>query len=234
MKQLIILTALFFSSQILLAQAPCAVLLDSIKGSYTGGCDNGKASGEGTAIGTDTYQGTFKGGLPDGKGKYTWKNGDYYFGGWKKGLKEGKGELHLPVNGMDSVIYGYWKKGVYKGQYENPYIIHNTSSDVGRVDIERMTSGKQSSITLTVESLVGGGSMYSSGNKSLYTTMTSLEITRGTYMSKSTNTLTNKDVTVFQGVTYPFRAKCSFGNSMIDIEILQDGDWNITVPINNK
>ena len=180
------------------------------------------------------YQGTFKNGWPEGKGKYTWKNGDYFYGGWKKGLKDGKGELHLPVNGVDSVISGYWKKGVYKGQYENPYIIHNYSSDVGRVEINRMTGGKQSSITLTVESLVGGGSIYASTNKSQLTGMTNLEVSRGSYMSKSTNTMTNKDVTTFQGVVFPFRAKFSFGNSMVEIELLQEGDWNITVPINNK
>lgn len=233
MKRLFIFIALLFTSQILLAQnAPCSVLLDSIKGSYVGDCKNGKADGDGKSAGTDTYEGSFKNGLPDGKGKYTWKNGDYYFGGWKKGFKEGKGELHLPVNGIDSVIYGYWKKDMYKGQYENPYVIHNSSSDVGRVEVTKISNAKISSITLNVESLVGGGSIFSSGVQ--LTVMTSLEVTRGSYMSKSTNTLTNKTITTFQGVIFPFRARCSFGASMFEIEIFQEGDWNINLPINGK
>ena len=35
------------------------------------------ANGTGTATGTDSYTGQFKNGYPDGKGKYTWKNGEY-------------------------------------------------------------------------------------------------------------------------------------------------------------
>jgi hypothetical protein len=235
MKQVIIFLSIVFSSTIVLAQStPCVVLLDSIKGIYEGGCNNGKANGEGKSIGIDTYEGTFKNGLPDGMGKYTWKNGDYFYGSWKKGLKDGKGLMHLPVNGTDSVISGYWKRGVYKGQYENPYIIHNVSSDVGRVEVDRVIGGKQSSITLTVESLIGGGSIYPGSSQAPLTTMTGLDVTRGSYQSKSSNTLTNKDITMFQGVIFPFKARFTFGNSMIEIEIFQEGDWNIRIPINNK
>ncbi len=235
MKKLITLFSFLFSSTILFAQdTSCTVSLNALKGTYTGGCKNGKAEGEGVAKGIDSYEGTFKKGLPEGIGMYIWKNGDLYYGGWKKGLKEGKGELHVPVNDKDSTINGYWKNDVYRGMYENPYIIYNISSDVGRVGVNKITGGKLNSITLNVESLVGGGSVYASTNKSQLTQMTGLEITRGSYMSKSSTTLTNKDVTTFQGVIFPFRARFSFNSSMIEIEIFEEGDWDITVPINNK
>ena len=97
MKQFILLFSMVLAFNMVIAQnAPCAVLLDSIKGTYVGDCANGKANGEGTASGTDVYQGAFKNGLPDGNGKYTWKNGDFFYGGWKKGLKEGKCISPLP------------------------------------------------------------------------------------------------------------------------------------------
>jgi hypothetical protein len=231
MKKILTFGFLLFSVFISRAQSStCIVSLDSIKGSYEGGCSNGKANGEGTAIGIDSYVGTFKNGLPDGKGKYTWKNGDYYYGDWKKGQKDGKGQLNLPVNGVDSVIYGFWKKGVYKGQYENPYIIHNTSSEIGRVEVNKIRGG-QMNVAVTVQNLVGGGSIY---NSSLITTtrMTDFKVTRGGYMSKSSNALTNKEITTFQGVIFPFRVYLYFGNASVEIEFMEEGSWDIVVPVN--
>lgn len=231
MKKIITVSSLLLLMLNLKAQNnnTCFIGLDSLKGSYEGGCSNGKANGEGTAIGTDTYAGTFKNGLPEGKGKYTWKNGDFYYGAWRKGLKEGKGELHLPVNGIDSVITGYWKKDVYKGQYENPYAILNNSNDIGRVEVSKIRG--QMTVTVTVMNLIGGGNLY---NSSLTTTtrMTDLKVTRGSYMSKASNALTNKEITTFQGVVFPFRAWMYFGSSNVEIELYEEGSWDITVPIN--
>ena len=69
MKHLIIFFSLFLATHISVAQtANCNVLLDAIKGTYTGGCKNGKADGEGVAQGTDSYEGSFKNGLPEGIG----------------------------------------------------------------------------------------------------------------------------------------------------------------------
>ena len=46
----------------------CTVAVDALKGKYEGACKNGKAEGLGKATGTDTYEGNFKAGLPDGNG----------------------------------------------------------------------------------------------------------------------------------------------------------------------
>ena len=58
----------------------CRVMVDDIAGSYEGDCYKGKAHGVGKAIGKDTYEGEFKKGYPEGKGTYTWINGDYFEG----------------------------------------------------------------------------------------------------------------------------------------------------------
>jgi hypothetical protein len=231
MKQtlLIFLCSVIFGSSY--AQNPdCKVLLDSIKGSYSGDCKNGKADGTGTAIGTDTYAGEFKNGLPEGKGKYTWANGDYYYGGWKKGLKEGKGELHLPVNGEDSAIFGYWRKGVYSGQYESAFKILNNSSDIGRVEVNKIRGGK-TSITVSVENLIGGGRLMQ-GSLQTTTRMTDIKVTRGSYNSKNSNALTNKEITTFTGVIFPFRVWMYFGTSHVEIEFYESSDWDVRIPIN--
>lgn len=208
----------------------CTVLPDSLKGTYQGGCNKDKANGFGKAVGTDSYEGNFKNGFPDGAGKYTWKNGDYYDGNWKKGFKEGRGELHLHLNGTDSLITGYWKRGVYKGKYENAYIIHNTTTDIGRVQVSNM-GGKQMSITVSVKNLVSNFSLYSNSLKTT-TTMTAVMITTGSYMTKTVNTLTDTQITNFQDVIFPFRAYFYFGNSSVEIELLEPGAWVIEVPIN--
>lgn len=228
MKQFLFIVYFVISGSCLYAQdVDCKVLLDSLKGIYTGECKNGKANGTGKAVGINTYDGEFKNGLPEGKGKYTWSNGDYYYGGWKKGLKDGKGELHRFENGTEKLITGYWKKGNYRGEYENPYVITNVTSDIGRVQVEQITD-KDASITVTVESLSSNKGWENSGP----TTMTAHQVMRGQYMSKSSNVLSNKEVTIFRGVIFPFRCTFNFGNSIVEIEFFEKGAWNVTVPIN--
>ncbi|MDZ4810202.1 MAG: hypothetical protein SGI96_18345 [Bacteroidota bacterium] len=56
---MISLTAFLLYISYLFAQN-CAVEMGTIKGTYTGDCKKGKASGKGKAIGTDTYKGDFK------------------------------------------------------------------------------------------------------------------------------------------------------------------------------
>lgn len=229
MKQLLtILICIISVTQLYAQDADCKVLLDSLKGTYTGECKNGKANGTGKAVGVNTYEGEFKNGLPEGKGKYTWSNGEYYYGGWKRGLKDGKGELHLFEDGTEKLVTGYWKKDNYKGEYENPYVITNVTSDIGRVQVEKM-SDNEVSITVTVANLASSSSLTNAGQP---TTMTSHQVTRGQYVSKSSNTLTNKDVTTFRGVIFPFRCTFNFGNSIVEIEFFEKGAWNVMVPIN--
>jgi hypothetical protein len=231
MKQLLFLLILSAGISKASAQnADCSVLLDSLKGTYTGDCKNGKANGSGKAVGINTYDGEFKNGLPEGQGKYTWSNGDYYYGGWKKGLKEGKGQLHKFENGKETLVTGYWKKDSYKGEYENPYVITNVTSEIGRVQITNMNSN-DNTITITVENLVSGSSLTSSSFQS-NTVMTSHQVTRGIFVSKSNNVLTNKEVTTFRGVIFPFRATFNFGSAMIEIEFFEKGAWDVNVPIN--
>jgi hypothetical protein len=93
----------------------CIVLMTEISGIYNGDCRNGLAHGKGTAIGEDKYEGRFINGLPDGKGKYTYKNGNEYNGYWKNGLKNGKGNFTYSLNGVQTVLKGYWLDDEYKG-----------------------------------------------------------------------------------------------------------------------
>lgn len=231
MKRIFITTSLIVAGALVNAQNNnCSVMPDSLKGTYEGGCEKGKANGTGKAVGADTYEGNFKNGFPEGHGKYVWKNGNYYDGGWKKGLKEGKGEMHYKKVYKDSVVTGFWKKDVYKGLYENPWVIHNVTTEIGRVGISKI-GGKGNDVTITVENLVGGGSL-SANSSQASTAMTGYQITRGQFISKSNTALSNKAITVFRGVIFPFRGTYNFGASTIEIEIFEEGNWDISIPIN--
>jgi hypothetical protein len=229
MKKLFLIIICSVSISTLFAQdADCKVLVDSLKGTYTGECKKGLANGIGKAVGINTYDGEFKSGYPEGKGKYTWTNGNYYYGGWKKGLKDGKGELHHFEDGKESLITGYWKKDNYRGEYENPYVITNVTTEVGRVQVTNMNE-KENSIAVTVESL---NTQSSPSSFQASTVMTNFQVTRGQFISKSSNALTNKEITTFRGVIFPFRCSFYFGNSIVEIEFFDKGAWDVIVPIN--
>lgn len=132
-------------------ESTCKVLLEEISGSYKGDCKDGLAHGKGTAIGEDFYVGMFKNGLPDGKGKYTYKNGNAYSGKWSNGLKNGKGKFKYSVNGKATVLNGYWKDGEYTGN-SNPdelYRITNLSG-IEYYSIKKM-EGNENQIEISFE-----------------------------------------------------------------------------------
>lgn len=231
MKQFFLsIVCLVMLNSMMAQNTDCAVGLDSLKGTYTGDCKNGKANGNGKAVGIHTYDGEFKNGLPEGKGKYTWSNGNYYYGSWKKGQKDGKGQLHQFENGTERLITGYWKKDNYKGEYENPYVIANVTNDIGRVEVRKMND-KESTVSVTVESRSNTfGS--APGTLQSITIMSNHQVVRGSYVSKANNALTNKEITTFKGVIFPFRCVFNFGTSMVEIEFFEQGAYDVVVPIN--
>lgn len=230
MKTVFTSILILFLTQAQAQTASCIVMLDSLKGDYEGACEKGKANGEGKAFGAHFYEGNFKNGYPEGQGKYTWRNGDQFTGTWKKGLKEGKGQLKTIVNGKDSLLTGFWKKDVFKGEYENPYLIINTTTDISRAQATKMRV-KGNRITMQVENLQAP--TFGGGNTNPYAKMTNYNITRGSFVSKQSNSLTNKEITIFQGVIFPFRGIFTFNNTTnFEIEIFEEGEWEINIPIN--
>lgn len=232
MKQLLfVLLFVICLGNIHAQDAACKVIPDSIKGTYTGACEGGKANGQGKATGTDTYEGWFVNGYPEGKGMYIWKDGHYFVGQFKKGKLDGKGDMYYEsAKGEDSVITGYWEKGKYKGLYEKPYILYNNTTDINRVRVSKIGT-KENNISITVTDLRSNFGLYNNSTTTT-TVMTSYSITQGIFVNKTVNTLTNSQVTLFKDVTFPFRATFYFGLSSVDIEFWEPGNWSVEVPIN--
>ena len=230
MKQLIILSAIScLSVNNINAQESCKVSVDALQGTYTGACKDGRADGQGKAVGTDSYEGSFKAGYPEGEGVYTWANKDVYTGSFKKGVPDGRGEIrYYTASGKDSVLTGFWKKNRYMGRYEKAYVINDRSSKVNRAEVSISNKGKnvEGSVTLTASQLSGAD-----GNTGhVIPTVTDISIIAGQYLSKSSNSLSNSSVLKIRQLIFPFRARFTFSNGeMVDITFNEQADYEVTL-----
>jgi len=210
----------------------CAVAPDALKGSYDGGCKNNKADGTGTAIGLDSYTGDFKNGYPDGKGKYTWKNGDWFDGQWKKGQREGQGSMHYATtSGKDSTQTGFWKKDKYSGLYEKPYIVHSKTPDITSTDVNLSRGSVATEVRFSIES-VRGGFTGTSVDVIPKITITNMDIVSGQYLNKIDNdNLPKTFISTLKDVQFPFRVRLTMGSDVLDIELLEKGAYTVEIKI---
>lgn len=210
----------------------CEVDKESIKGTYTGDCKKNKAHGKGKAVGTDSYEGDFKNGLPDGEGTYTWSNKNVFVGKFSKGLKEGKGMMTFKSSsGQDSVIDGYWKKDVYIGKHEKPWQIYSRTGSVRSVDVE-YTPDDVSRVKVIISNTTGGVNTTSGLAPKLKVDNT--VVLKGNFQRQTTlETHYKSTETSYFEISYPFRVKLQMGREEIDIEMFEQGSYTITISINN-
>ncbi len=208
MKKLFLLLAIAAIS-IPEIQAQCKVLLTSLSGEYSGGCKKGVANGKGKAIGTDTYEGNFKKGLPDGEGTYTWANGDVFTGAFKKGVKVGKGKL---IKASGETLDGYWSDDEYIGKNSKPFAFSGKSPSITKV-IGKRTSPTGNKIELVFTQL----------SKPKTNVRFDVNVIEGNYGNKQT-LFKNGEI---NGISIPFRAKVSVKGQSVNLEVYQTGTWVI-------
>jgi hypothetical protein len=211
----------------------CSVEKAELKGKYTGDCKKGKASGKGKAIGTDTYEGDFLAGYPDGNGTYRWTNGSEYTGEFSKGLKQGKGKLlYKLAPGKDSLIEGYWKKDVYVGKNENPYKIIHKSKLVNDVEIEHKKDGFNK-ITFFITNTSGGAS-YIDGSEMPRIKVDEVRAMVGAYGRLFVNdNHSKKTESIIEEVRFPFRVKAIMSGEEIELEFFEPGSYILNIRIND-
>lgn len=221
-----------FSASFVFAQ-DCAVELASLKGSYTGECKKGKAHGKGVAKGTDTYEGTFKAGLPDGEGIYTWSNGDRYNGQFIAGKKEGKGTmLYKRANTTDSLVEGYWAKDKYSGKEAAPWRMIFKSKLVTDVEVEYKDNPYRR-ITFFITN-TSGGSQSVEGNEWPRMKVDEVEVLTGAYGRLFVNdNHAKKTESVLEEIIYPIRFKAHIGEEQVEFEFSKPGSYVVTLQINN-
>jgi hypothetical protein len=210
----------------------CEVEKESIKGTYAGDCKKGKAHGKGKAVGTETYEGDFKSGLPDGQGTYTWSNKNVFTGKFSRGLRDGKGTMTFKrEGGQDSLVEGYWVKDVYIGKNEKPWKVYSKTGSVREVnaeynpDVVRRIKFIITNTTGGVASLGGQLPRFKVDNvvilKGNYERLTSLE---SHYKSTETSLME---------VAFPLRVKLQIAREEIEIEFFEPGSYTVNISINN-
>lgn len=207
------------------AQVSCEVSLPAIKGTYEGGCSNGKALGMGKSAGTDSYEGEFVNGYPEGKGMYVWKDGHYFIGQFKKGKMEGAGDMYFEsAAGQDSVITGFWKKDKYFGLYEFPYILVSSTSRINKVDCRLSKKGGDGSINITSSQQLSFGTELPKINN--------ITVIAGFYINQSTSVLTNSSIKRLQQLSFPFQAIFYYTNGeYFEMTFNEAGDYDVNVTL---
>ncbi|MCX6301791.1 MAG: hypothetical protein NTW82_06380 [Bacteroidia bacterium] len=196
----------------------CKVNMPSISGKYTGECKKGLAHGQGDSQGIDRYSGSFRYGLPQGIGTYTWADGSSYEGHWNKGMKDGGGKMVT----RDSTYTGIWNEDKYIGkEIISPYKIDRSQN------VTKYTFFKSKSTYNVIRIRFFQGAVEAGGLKSVDIAYTSGEQFH--------------DGTVYgiQNPTFPidvrvkFIADNSFGQAQFegsfDFTINEPGAWDVRI-----
>ena len=212
----------------------CEIFADSLKGTYEGDCKGGKANGKGVAKGINIYTGEFKAGMPDGKGTYTWPNGNSFEGTFKKGLKEGEGTLYQPKQtNADSVIKGWWKKDIYIGKYEKPYKVLSQSPHIMDVGVSFLDGGP-GEITINTSSTSGGSATGDFGGGIKIRSnwgVTGIDLMSGNYKFKNYSQSPGAATDILFDVEYPLKVRLKFGAEFVEIELYEKKEWKIRISI---
>jgi hypothetical protein len=198
---------------------PCKVAVTTLKGSYEGGCKNGLAQGKGSATGTDMYTGSFRQGLPHGKGIYTWASGDVYDGQWNMGQRDGEGTFSGKVEGRDSTLKGIWKADRYAGPKPvMPAIIQKYN--VTETNFVRAGEGNK----ISIQFLQNG----------MQNNIEGLEIVTNSGMENLAGR-----ITFYYDIQFPFHCRINYRswnslrtiqyNCTLEFEIAQPGSWELRV-----
>lgn len=226
----IVSITLLFISTVSFAQN-CKVLDPDLAGVYTGECKSGKAEGLGKAVGTHTYEGEFKGGLPDGIGTYSDEKGNSFKGGFKKGKREGEGVAVLKSEtGETTTITGFWKKDVYIGQYEYTYKVINKTYMVSSVSTTFEPANSIPTIEVNLES-VTGGSVDIHGDIPKPTLSETIFL-KGSYQNINAITTQQKRNTyILQNLIYPAFVIFKIGSEEVQINFNEQKNYKVTIKL---
>ena len=232
MKKIGTTLALYMLINVALNAQDCKVSMETLQGTYTGGCEGGKANGQGKATGTDTYEGMFKNGYPEGVGTYTWANKSSFQGIFKKGLREGEGKMTYTTGGkVDSTVSGFWKKDKYVGLYEKPVVVLNTTNKINKVNCRLSKKGGDGTIMITTTQIgTQDGDNSFSGTQAAVKSITDVVVVKGLYIRKNNQVLVNSTIHTIQQIQFPFQAIFYYSNGeYFEVSFREQGDYDVSV-----
>ena len=228
-----VLFLLFLSITNFIFSQNCTVKVKELQGSYEGDCVKGLAEGDGKAIGIDTYIGNFVKGVPDGFGKYMYKNNNFYIGSFKKGKKHGLGEVHYldgTKKDADTLLKGYWKEDNYIGLYPYQYKTINKSGLVREVNYTNEGNANNPKITIELTKENSGQQSFSSIISN--PVLRNITLKGGSYTNiEKVTTQTTKNIYYLLNVEFPFKAVLEIDDEQVEVEINQKADWKIFIKL---
>ena len=210
----------------------CKVLLESIKGEYTGECKKGLAHGKGESKGIFRYAGDFKYGLPNGKG-ILYSGSNFFDGTFQNGIKEGKGEMHfIRINNTDSIIKGYWSGDEFRGKSYKTYQT-DAISKFDHVEVSP-TSGAGSRITVEISTTSRDldSPTYNPRVSVVLTELISVKL-RSLIKLLSTSESANKSTWTFEITEFPITLRGELSNGQnFNLDLYKSADWMFRIFIN--
>jgi hypothetical protein len=236
---LIFILALCFNPSTVYAQIDspsCKVITPGLSLQYKGACKKGLANGQGDAKGIGHYIGSFKDGMPNGKGTYYYTDSVYYIGDFQNGIKEGQGEMHYIRKGLsDSIVKGYWSGDEYRGKQ---YITYKTDANnkFDNVDIEP-SDDNGNTLHIEIETTSGspdGTPTNTNGDAGYVLNIVQLISLNGDnprFITRSASTL--KSSVDFELHKFPAELELFFSDgSNINLELYKATDWRVRFYLN--
>lgn len=205
----------------------CKVIPQNLQGTYEGDCKNRLAHGEGLAIGKETYEGSFKEGIPQGKGKYIYENGSYYVGEFKNVLRHGEGRMFevqsvKAINKDSTEILG-GKLGRWKQDEFIEEILEKKYTIIQNLNTLSTQFDKPDERTERVEIMLGTRSVLSG---------VSINPSSGTFYMQGPNKA------IIENCVFPLRVRMNYNaqkglsapiSVRLEFELESKGHWKINV-----
>ena len=124
------------------------------------------------------------------------------------------------------------KKG--KAKPEKPYIVHDKSFKVVRVDVRKDLKGEENVIQIDASNASGGTGMLSTQTTLAPAVITNVNIVTGAYNQTRELAKTSRGMTLqLLDVRFPCRVRITVSDQFVDVEVKEPGFWKVAIGLAN-
>lgn len=121
-----------------------------------------------------------------------------------------------------------------KVKAEKPFVVHDKTSKISRVDIRRDTKGTQNIIQIDATNSSGGANMASSSMGMAAADITGFNVINGSYNMTRQVSKSSRGMSVqLLDVIFPCRVRVTISDQFLDVEIKEPGFWKVVVGLIN-